>query len=68
VVRHDGTMVEVDTGGQVRWYSAVARPEVRTGDWVLTHANLVLTILTEDEAAEMADTLAELAGGAGHEG
>lgn len=56
-------MVEVDTGGQARWYSALARPEVRTGDWVLTHANLVLTILTEEEAAEMEDAVAELVGG-----
>jgi Zn finger protein HypA/HybF involved in hydrogenase expression/hydrogenase maturation factor len=63
VVRHDGTMVEVQTGDQVRWHSALARPEVRTGDWVLTHANLVLTILTPDEAAEMADAVAELIGG-----
>lgn len=65
VVRRRGAMVEVDTGGQVRWYSAVARPEVRTGDLVLTHANFVLTILTEDEAAEMEDAIAELIGGAG---
>ena len=62
VLRRRGTMVEVDTGGQVRWYSALARPEVRTGDRVLTHANLVLTILTADEAAEIEDALAELAG------
>ena len=61
VLRRQGTMVEVDTGGQVRWYSAVARPEVRTGDRVLTHANLVLTILNDDEAAEIEDALAELA-------
>jgi len=56
-------MVEVDTGDQVRWCSALARPEVRTGDRVLTHAGLVLTILTEDEAAEMEDAVAEVLGG-----
>ena len=64
VLRRRGTMVEVDTGEQVRWCSALARPEVRTGDRVLTHANLVLTILTDDEAAEMEDAVAELLGGA----
>jgi hydrogenase assembly chaperone HypC/HupF len=63
VLRRDGTMVEVQTGGQVRRCSALTRPEVRTGDWVLTHANLVLTILTPDEAAEMADAVAEVLGG-----
>ena len=67
VLRRRGAMVEVDTGDQVRWYSALARPEVRTGDWVLTHANLVLTILDEETAAEMADTVAELLGGSRHE-
>jgi hydrogenase maturation factor len=58
-------MVEVDTGGRARWCSAIARPEVRTGDWVLTHADLVLTILTEEEAADMADGVAEQVGETG---
>jgi hydrogenase maturation factor len=53
-------MVEVDTGGALDWCSAVTRPEVRAGDWVLTHAGTVLTILTREEAAEMADAVAEL--------
>lgn len=63
VLRRDGTMVEVRAGDHVRWCSALARPEVRPGDWVLTHANLVLTILTPDEAAEVADAVAEVLGG-----
>ena len=67
VLRRDGTMVEVQTGDRAGWYSALARPEVRTGDWVLTHANLVLTILTPDEAAEMSDAVAELFGGTARE-
>jgi hydrogenase maturation factor len=53
VLRRSGELVEVETGGRTRWYSAVARPDVRAGDRVLTHANLVLAIVTEDEAAEM---------------
>ena len=67
VVRRRGEMVEVDVGGQVRRCSALARPEVRTGDWVLTHANLVLTILKEDEAVELAAAVAELLGGSADE-
>ena len=59
VVRRQGAMVEVDSGGEAGWYSTLARPEVRTGDWVLTNANVVLTILTREEAAEMVDTVAE---------
>ena len=53
-------MVEVESGGQARWYSTLARPEVRPGDRVITHANLVLSILTEAEAAEMEAAVAEL--------
>jgi hydrogenase maturation factor len=64
VVRREGPMVEVDTGGRTRWYSALARPEVRPGDRVLTCANLVLATLTEEEAAEMEAAIAGLAGGA----
>jgi hydrogenase maturation factor len=67
VLRRDAAMVEVQTGDRVRWYSALARPEVGPGDWVLTHANLVLAILAPEEAAEMADAVAELVGGSAHE-
>jgi hydrogenase assembly chaperone HypC/HupF len=67
VLRRQGTRVEVDTAGVARWYSTVVRPEVRTGDWVLTHANLVLTILTEEEAAEMEAYAARLLGETVHE-
>lgn len=55
-------MVEVETGGVIRWYSALARPEVKAGDQVLTHANLVLSILSESEAEEMEAAFAELSG------
>lgn len=60
VLRRQGAMVEVDTSGGLGWHSALTRPEVRAGDWVLTHAGAVLTILTREEAAEMADAVAEL--------
>ncbi|HSR22120.1 MAG TPA: HypC/HybG/HupF family hydrogenase formation chaperone [Candidatus Eisenbacteria bacterium] len=63
VLRRDGTMVEVEAGGRTRWYSALARPEVRPGDRVLTHANLVLTILTTSEADQMETAVAELLAG-----
>jgi len=53
-------MVEVETGGVTRWHSTLARPEVKAGDWVLTHANLVLSILSEAEADEMEAVFAEL--------
>jgi hydrogenase maturation factor len=48
IVRRDGRGV------------ALTRPEVRAGDCVVTHAGTVLTILTREEAAEMADAVAEL--------
>jgi len=60
VLRREGPMVEVETGGVTRWHSTLARPEVNAGDWVLTHANLVLSILSEAEADEMEAVFAEL--------
>ena len=54
-------MAEVETGGGTRWYSTLARLEVRPGDLVLTHANLVLAVLSPSEAAEIEDAFAELA-------
>ena len=62
VLRREGERVQVETAGATRWYSALVRPEVRPGDPVLTHANLVLAILTEEEAAEMEAAVAELLG------
>jgi hydrogenase maturation factor len=54
-------MAEVETGGVTRWYSAIARPEVRPGDRVLAHANLVVSVLSPSEADEMDEAYAELA-------
>jgi hydrogenase assembly chaperone HypC/HupF len=61
VLRRRGAMAEVETGGETRWCSTLARPEVRPGDLVLTHANLVLAVLSPSEAAEMEAAFAELA-------
>lgn len=62
VLRREGSMVEVETGGVTRWHSTLARPEVKAGDRVLTHANLVLSILSESEADEVEAAFAELSG------
>lgn len=62
VLRREGAMVEVETGGVTRWHSTLARPEVKAGDRVLTHANLVLSILSDSEAAEIEAAFAELSG------
>ena len=63
VLRRLGDTVEVEIGGERRLCSALTRPEVRAGDRVLVHANLVLTILTEEEAADMEEIVAEVLGG-----
>lgn len=62
VLRREGAMVEVETGGVTRWHSTLARPEVKAGDRVLTHANLVLSILSDSEADEIEAAFAELSG------
>jgi hypothetical protein len=56
-------MVEVEIGGRTRWCSALACPEVRPGDRVLTNANLVLAVLSPADADEMEAAVAELLGG-----
>ena len=62
-LRRHGTMVQVEVGGRTRWCSALARPEVRPGDRVLTDANLVLAVIDPADADEMEAAVAELLGG-----
>jgi hydrogenase assembly chaperone HypC/HupF len=51
VVEVQGAMAQVENVGGRRWYSALARPEVCAGDWVYTHAHLIIAIVSAEEAA-----------------
>lgn len=60
VLRLLGDLAEVETGGARRWCSALLQPGLRPGDRVLTHADLVVAVLSELEAGELDSALAEL--------
>lgn len=64
VVRIEGPSAEVDSGGRRHRCNALLVPEARAGDWVLTHAGLVISVITEEEAASMGEMLREVAEGA----
>jgi hydrogenase expression/formation protein HypC len=53
VIQVNGAMAEVETEGRSRWYNALAQPDVRKGDYVFTHANLIVSIISEEEAQRM---------------
>jgi hydrogenase maturation factor len=53
-------MAEVDTNGRRAWFNALAQPDVKVGDYVLTHANLIVSIIPEEEAERMFDAIREM--------
>lgn len=54
VVQVQGAMAEVEEeDGSKEWYNALPQPDVNVGDYVLTHANLIVAIISETEALEM---------------
>jgi hydrogenase expression/formation protein HypC len=55
-----GAMAEVESDGRRAWFNALAQPEVKVGDYVLTHANLIVSIISEEEAERMFDAAREL--------
>ena len=59
----NGALAEVESGGERSWFNALAQPDVQVGDWVSTHANLIVAILSAQEAQQMialADEMDEL--------
>lgn len=60
VVRIEGGCAEVDRGGRRYRCNALLVPETRSGDWVLTHASLVVSVITEEEAAAIETVLREI--------
>ena len=61
VVALDGQVAEIETMGQRRRASILARPEVKAGDWVLFEAGLVHEVITSEEAAAITQALEEYA-------
>ncbi|MGO8949892.1 MAG: HypC/HybG/HupF family hydrogenase formation chaperone [Ktedonobacterales bacterium] len=60
VIQLDGAMAQVEINGQRLTCNALAQPEVKVGDYVLIHANLIVAIISEPEALLMIETAREL--------
>jgi len=55
----EGETAVVDiVGNRVRAMRALV-PEAKVGDWVLVHAGLAVTVMSEDEARETLDLMQE---------
>jgi hydrogenase assembly chaperone HypC/HupF len=59
VTQLNGALAEVETEGRIGWYNALPQPDVQVGDYVLTHANLVVARLDPEEARQMFAALEE---------
>jgi hydrogenase maturation factor len=55
-----GAVAEVESRGRREWYNALAQPDVKEGDYVLTHANLITAIVSSDEAQRMEEAVDEM--------
>lgn len=54
VTQVQGAMAEVEEeDGSTACCNALPQPDVKVGDYVLTHANLIVAIISETEALEM---------------
>lgn len=53
-------MAEVESLGQRDWFNALAQPDVQVGDYVLTHANLIVAVITRTEAEGMEEAAREM--------
>jgi hydrogenase assembly chaperone HypC/HupF len=60
VIQVQGALAEVDSQGRRDWYNALAQPDVKVSDYVLTHANLIVAIISDDEAHQMEEAAREM--------
>jgi hydrogenase assembly chaperone HypC/HupF len=67
VTKVDGPLAEVEIDGRTMQCNALSQPDVKVGDYVLTHANLIVAIISAEEAQQMLDAVRELADAAEHE-
>jgi hydrogenase maturation factor len=57
-----GARALVRTMGRTIWCNALPQPEVREGDYVLTHANLIVAIISREEALLVQEAVAAVQG------
>jgi hydrogenase assembly chaperone HypC/HupF len=53
VLERNGALALVRLNEQQLWCNALAQPEVTVGDYVLVHANLIVAVISEEEAYQM---------------
>ncbi len=56
----NGALAQIDIAGQACWYNALATPQIKPGDWAVTHAHMVVEVISEAEALDMLAAAAEL--------
>jgi hydrogenase expression/formation protein HypC len=59
VTQINGPMAEVETEGRTEWCNALAQPDLKVGDYVLVHANLIVSIISAEEAQRMREAALE---------
>jgi hydrogenase expression/formation protein HypC len=60
VTRVDGPLAEVEIEGRMLQCNALSQPDVKAGDYVLVHANLIVSIISEEEAQRMIEAHQEV--------
>jgi hydrogenase assembly chaperone HypC/HupF len=60
VTQLNGALAEVEQEGRTAWFNALTQPDVQVGDYVLTHANLIVSIISEEEAQRILETAREV--------
>lgn len=60
VTQLNGALAEVEQEGRKAWFNALTQPDVQVGDYVLTHANLIVSIISEEEAQRILETAREV--------
>lgn len=53
-------MAKIDFGGVIREACIEALPEAQVGDWTIIHAGFALNVLSEEDARETLQMLAEM--------
>jgi hydrogenase assembly chaperone HypC/HupF len=55
VILVQGDQAEVETDGYTGWFTIATQPTVQKDDYVLTHADLVLSVISEAEARRLTE-------------
>ncbi len=60
VTKVEGPMAEVEIEGRTMQCNALGQPDVKVGDYVLVHANLIVSIVSKEEAERMIEANREV--------